>query len=109
MNMRALVRAGLWTVGIGLLAVVAASLWLMFPGAPADGRSVVFKGFILLPKGEGGGLVTVLDYITVAGPNLFIANSSTGTIYRVRLHNDVLPTSADVSLLRGEPSAHGVV
>jgi YVTN family beta-propeller protein len=47
--------------------------------------------------------------MNVTDPRLFVANISTGSVYKVALHNESLPSDADVSVFALEPAAHGVV
>ncbi|WP_331587047.1 YncE family protein [Candidatus Binatus sp.] len=64
---------------------------------------------MLLPKDRRAGVLTVLDYLTLNGKNLFVTNVSTGTVYKIPLHGDELPATSDVSMFESEPAAHGVV
>jgi YVTN family beta-propeller protein len=84
-------------------------LWLVFPTAPSSAKSLKFEGFVHLPKGDHARLLTVLDYLTLSGETLFVTNTSTGTVYKIPLHGEVLPTASDVSMFELEPRAHGVV
>jgi hypothetical protein len=84
-------------------AVLLRLVWISEPGKAA---SVQFQGFVLLPKGA---LLTVLDYLTVSGQLLFVTDESTGSVYKVALHERALPQSSDVSVFSAEPAAHGVV
>ena len=36
-------------------------------------------------------MLTVMDYLTLNGKDLFVTNVSTGTVYKIPLHGDVLP------------------
>lgn len=95
---------------MGILAffIFALLLWLTLPGTPGAASSLKFEGYVPLPKGRGAGLLTVLDYLTLSGKDLFVTNVSTGTVYRIALHDDSLPSAADVSMFELEPAAHGV-
>ena len=62
-----------------------------------------------LPKDRRAGLLTVLDYLTLNGKDLFVTNISSGTVYKIPLRAEGLPTSSDVSMFQLEPAAHGVV
>ena len=90
----------------GLLALV---LWMIFPGTPGSAKSLKFEGFVPLPKDRRAGLLTVLDYLTLNGKDLFVTNISTGTVYKIPLRAEGLPTAGDVSMFQLEPAAHGVV
>jgi DNA-binding beta-propeller fold protein YncE len=85
------------------------TVMLIVPGRPADAHSLRFDGYIVLPKAKNAGVLTLLDYLTVSGDDLFVTNVSTGTVYKVGLHARALPDLADVSVFESEPAAHGVV
>jgi YVTN family beta-propeller protein len=59
-----------------------------------------------LPKGA---LRTVLDYMNVTDTRLFVTDVSTGSVYKIALHNQSLPSDQDVSVFALELAAHGVV
>jgi hypothetical protein len=103
---RKVIRRTLW----GFIAIVliagALLLRLVWVSEPGKATSVQFQGFVLLPKGA---LLTVLDYLTVSGRLLFVTDESTGSVYKVDLHEKALPQSSDVSVFSSEPAAHGVV
>ena len=109
MRMRTVVKAFLWTAAVGLTVLLALVLWLIFPGTPRSTSSLKFEGFVLLPKDRRAGLLTVLDYLTLSGKDLFVTNISTGTVYKIPLHAEGLPVAGDVSMFQLEPAAHGVV
>jgi len=109
MRMRTVVKAFLWTAAVGLTVLLALVLWLIFPGTPRSTSSLKFEGFVLLPKDRRAGLLTVLDYLTLSGKDLFVTNISTGTVYKIPLHADGLPAAGEVSMFQLEPAAHGVV
>jgi YVTN family beta-propeller protein len=97
------VMSGIFAVCVTIVVVIASAL--IIPGKPADGTSVHFEGYVTLP---GHSMLSVLDYLTVSGRNLFVTSESTGAVYRVALHDGALPTAADVSEFTAEPAAHGV-
>ena len=107
--MRKLARAALWIVGALVLVICVATAMLIYPGRPADGHNLRFAGYIDLPKVKNSGALSLLDYLTVAGDDLFVTNVSTGAVYKVGLHKRSLPDTADVSVFELEPAAHGVV
>jgi YVTN family beta-propeller protein len=109
MRMRTVVKAFLWTAAVGLTVLLALVLWLIFPGTPRSASSLKFEGFVLLPKDGRAGLLTVLDYLTLSGKDLFVTNISSGTVYKIPLHAEGLPVAGDVSMFQLEPAAHGVV
>jgi len=92
--------------GVGLLALI---VWEIFPGTPGIAKSLKFDGFVLLPKDHRARLLTVLDYLTLNGKDLFVTNISTGTVYKIPVRGEGLPTTNDVSMFESEPAAHGVV
>jgi hypothetical protein len=89
-----------WRVAIALAAIV---LGRTFPGAPDGGRSLTFKGFVMLPA--DGRILTVLDYLTIDGRRLFVTNTSSGTVYKLA----VADPFHDIQAFPLEPAAHGVV
>ena len=98
----------LWTALVALAAVSTLAVWLALPGEPSAAGSLKFEGYILLPKGKHSGALTVLDYLTVRGNDLFVTNESSGSVYKIAIGNGALPGAADVSALELEPAAHGV-
>lgn len=92
-------------LGIGLVAAGAIVVWLTFPGAPATTANTRFVGFIALPKG-GGGLLSIMDYLTIDGRTLWVTNESTGAVYRIPLAAGPLPTR--VAMFPGDGHAHRV-
>src|SRR5258708_23069951 len=82
---------------------------VIFAGRPANTHSLRFDGYIVLPKVKNAGALTVLDYVTVFGDDLFVTSVSTGAVYKVGLHTRAMPDTADVSVFGLEPAAHGVV
>jgi len=108
-RIRTAVKALLWVAAVALTGLLALVLWMIFPGTPGSAKSLKFEGFVPLPKDRRAGLLTVLDYLTLNGKDLFVTNVSSGTVYKIPLHADGLPTAADVSMFQLEPAAHGVV
>jgi len=86
--------------GVGYL------LKLVIPGTPSKSASLRFVGYIPLPKTK---VLNVLDYMSVYGNDLFVADESGGTVSKVDLHGATLPVEADVKSLEGKAAAHGVV
>src|ERR1700722_709627 len=109
MRIRTVVKAVLWTLAIAVIALLVLVVWEIFPRTPRIAKSLKFEGFVLLPKGRGAGMLTVMDYLTLNGKDLFVTNVSTGTVYKIPLHADGLPATSDVSMFESEPAAHGVV
>ncbi len=106
--MNNLARVALWStaalVSVSLISVAA----LIFPHRPSTAHSLRFDGYIQLPKVKEAGPLTMLDYLTVSGDDLFVANVSTGAVYKVSLYKNALPGAADISVFEAEPAAHGV-
>ncbi len=95
--------------GIVLLVGTATLLaWLTFPGTPAAARSLRFEGFVSLPAGTHSKTLNILDYLTVNGTRLFVTNVSSGDVYKIDLHDDLLPRATDIAVFASEPGAHGV-
>ena len=88
---------------VGLLGVALA--YLVYPGTPSRSRFMAFDGFIELPK--SGGLLTVLDYLTLHDHTLFVTNESSGTLFKIVL-NPSKPAASIVSEMPGSGAAHGV-
>ena len=105
--MKITLKRTLFAALIGLCALIAiAGVLLIYPGTPGEAKSLAFKGYVLLPKGA---LLTVLDYMNVADTRLFVTDVSTGSVYKIALRNQSLPSDQDVSVFALEPAAHGVV
>lgn len=100
----------LYAALLGLCALIAVggvvAVWLINPGTPGDAKSLAFKGYVLLPKGA---LLRVLDYMNVTDTRLFVADVSTGSVYKIALDKQPFPSDSDVSVFASEPAAHGVV
>jgi hypothetical protein len=54
-----IVQAALWSVAAIAVVGAGALFWLIYPGTPTSGKSLDFKGFVLLP---GTRTLNVLDY-----------------------------------------------
>jgi len=104
--MRKLARLTLWLACLLVVILAIVSAILIFPGTPGSARSLRFQGFVLLP---GRDAVQVLDYLTVYQRQLFVTNTSAGDVYKIVLRARTLPGPADVSVLKGDPAAHGVI
>ncbi len=92
-------------LGIGLVAALVVVTALIFPGNPRSGPSLRFAGFIALPKG-GGGLLSVMDYLSIDDRTLYVTDITTGAVYKVALGAGPLPT--EVRMFPGKGEAHGV-
>jgi DNA-binding beta-propeller fold protein YncE len=58
---------------------------------------------------KNAGALSLLDYLTVSGDDLFVTGVSTGAVYKVSLHSPATPPSGDIAVFELEPAAHGVV
>src|SRR5260370_236534 len=65
---------------------------------------MTFEGFIELPR---GGLLTVLDYLTVNDQTLFVTNESSGALFKIAFDPSDLKASS-VSEMPGAGAAHDV-
>jgi len=104
--LRKAIKIVLWFLLVIVVAAGAFAAWLVYPGSPQSGSSLKYEGFIPLPKGK---TLTVLDYLTVSGDNLFVTDESAGNVYKVHLREGALPGAADVSTFALEPATHGVI
>jgi hypothetical protein len=95
-----------FVLGIVFICFMAYLVTLVRPGAPSRSASLQFVGYIPLPKMQ---TVSVLDYISVYGDQLYVAGMTSGTVMKVTLRSSALPTEADVSTMQGTPQTHGVV
>lgn len=99
--------AGAATVAI-VVGIPAAGLLL--PRVPTSIAALKFDGFVPLPAGSDRGLVSVLDYMTVRGRDLYVASIKPGAVFKVPLFaGRRVPSAKQISVMRGPPSAHGVV
>jgi DNA-binding beta-propeller fold protein YncE len=87
---------------IGFVGVVLA--YLGYPGTPSRSKIMAFDGFIELPR---GGLLNVLDYLTLNGSTLFVTNESSGALFKVDLDMNH-PSVSSVSEMPGPGAAHGI-
>ena len=96
----------LWTTLVVFLAVGSIGLaYLIYPARPARSRFMTFDGFITLPK---GGVLNVLDYLTLNDGALLIAGESTGSVFKIAVDATPYGTGDTVMELRGAPSVHGI-
>ena len=94
--------ASLAAVTVLCLGVVAACL--ICPGTPGKSKFMKFDGYIELPE---GGLLSVLDYLTINNRTLFVTSESSGVLFKVDLDVNH-PSLSTVSELPGSGAAHGV-
>jgi len=102
-----LIAGAAWTAGALVLAAVVAAMVLIFPATPRASGGLRFAGFVPLPK-NGGGVLSIMDYLTVDGRSLYVANESAGGVYKVALTSGPLPTGGQIGWLGGPPAPHGV-
>ncbi|MCU1259998.1 MAG: hypothetical protein JWO80_2883 [Bryobacterales bacterium] len=93
-------------LGITVIAVTSLSLAsLIYPSAPSPSRYLRFDGFIVLPTHKS---LNVLDYMTLNGPDLFVAGTSIASLFKVKIDPDEQGTGKVVQELTGAPGVHGV-
>jgi DNA-binding beta-propeller fold protein YncE len=78
--------------------------YLSYPGTPSKSKVMAFDGFIKLPKSR---FLTVLDYLTLTDHTLFVANESSGVLYKIDV-DSANPAASTVSEMSGAGEAHGV-
>jgi len=99
------IRKMLLTFAITLMGLAAvAFVYLVYPGTPSKSKVMTFEGFIELPR---GGLLTVLDYLTVSDHTLFVTSESSGALLKIAFDPSDLKAST-VSEMPGAGAAHGV-
>jgi DNA-binding beta-propeller fold protein YncE len=79
--------------------------FLAYTGTPSKSKFMTFEGYIGLPK---GGMLNVLDYLTLNGRTLFVTSESSGAVFKIDLDLDH-PSTSSVSEMPGTGAAHGVV
>ena len=105
MKMRAILG---WTIAAATaIAVAAIAAIYVYPDTPKSISSLKFVGYVPLPRNRGE-LLSVLDYLTVADRDLYVASIKPGAVYKVPLGDGRLPNASEVAVLAGPPSAHGV-
>lgn len=96
----------LWRTLLVCLAIGSIGLaYLIYPATPARSRFMGFDGFIVLPK---GGVMNVLDYLTVDDRGLLVAGESTGSVSKIAMDAGPNGTGETAMELRGAPSVHGI-
>ena len=78
---------------------------LVYPGEPRSSRYVRFEGFIVLPR---GGVLNVLDYLTLSGDALFVTGESSGSVFKILLNPHDRAQAMVAGEFPGKPRAHGV-
>src|SRR5258706_13916008 len=77
------IRKMLLTFAITLIGLAGVALvYLIYPGIPSKSQVMAFEGFIELPR---GGLLTVLDYLTVNNQTLFVTSESSAALFKIAL------------------------
>src|ERR1700704_3400788 len=99
------IKGTLWVFAALAAIACALVLRLIYVGQPEAASSLQFRGFVLLPKGAS---LTVLDYLTVSERRLFVTDESTGSVYKIDLHDEALSQDSDISVFPSEPATHGV-
>jgi YVTN family beta-propeller protein len=98
-------RMALWFMAAMILIIAGFAATLIYPGTPGAARSLKFQGYIPLPRGGG---MSILDYLTISGRELFVTSVSSGDVYRITLDGTALP-AAPIAVFPGPPAAHGVI
>jgi DNA-binding beta-propeller fold protein YncE len=106
-TLKRVIRAGLAVLGVVLIVTLSILAALVFPARPQPSHGLHFAGFISLPK--TGKLLSVLDYLTVDGPRLYVSSEATGDVYQVPLGAGALPPPSAIRVAAGAGAAHGVV
>jgi YVTN family beta-propeller protein len=91
-------------IGVAVVAVIGLA-WLVYPAEPSQSSSMRFDGFIVLPTRA---YLSVLDYLTLNGRDLFIAGTSIGSLFKVRIDPGDPGTGEVVRDLMGADGVHGV-
>ncbi|HWK47278.1 MAG TPA: hypothetical protein VNT30_21320 [Stellaceae bacterium] len=105
-SFRKITSIAVFCIVILVIAAGGVAAKLIYAGTPESANSLSFQGYILLPEGR---MLTILDYLSVSGKSLFVADESTGKVYNVRLDGEGLPDALDVSVFALEPATHGVI
>src|SRR5882757_6053738 len=91
-------------LAVAILACLAVAFaYLVYPGTPSKSRFMRFEGYIELPK---GGLLNVLDYLTLNGSTLFVTSESSGALFKVKL-DPAHPSASSVYQMPGSGATHG--
>lgn len=98
-------KIALWGLAAAAITVCVILFRLIYIAEPEKAMSVQFQGFVLLPKEA---TLTVLDYLTVSGNDLFVTGETTGSVYKIKLPAKGIPTNDDVAVFASDPAAHGV-
>jgi DNA-binding beta-propeller fold protein YncE len=88
------------TAFLGLLAA-----YLVYPGTPGRSAFMTFNGFIELPR---GGILNVLDYLTLSDHTLFVTSESSGALFKIVLEPSQFSKSP-VQQMPGSGAVHGVI
>jgi DNA-binding beta-propeller fold protein YncE len=88
---------------LGLLGLGVA--YFAYPGTPSQSTFMTFEGYIGLPK---GGMLNVLDYITLNGKTLFVTSETSGAVFKIDLDMDH-PSTSSITEMPGTGAAHGVL
>jgi DNA-binding beta-propeller fold protein YncE len=90
---------------IVLISFVGVMLaYLVYPGTPSRSKFMAFDGYIELPR---GGLLNILDYLTLNGSTLFVTSESSGGLFKVDLDLNQ-PSASSVSEMLGSGATHGI-
>jgi DNA-binding beta-propeller fold protein YncE len=94
-------------LALGITAAAVTSLGLaalIYPFTPGQSSSVRFEGFIVLPSRAA---LSVLDYMTFNGSDLYVAGTSPGSLFKAKIGTNI-GTNPTVMELRDAAGVHGV-
>jgi DNA-binding beta-propeller fold protein YncE len=100
------VKRTLLILGIMAAAVTFIGLAsLIYPFAPSQSSAIRFDGFIVLPSRTS---LSVLDYMTLNGRDLFVTGTSIGSLFKVKIDPGEQGTGKAVMELTDAAGVHGV-
>ena len=110
--MNNVVRRSLYLL-FGLFSLLGSLMvWLVLPDQPGSSKTLHFEGFIPLPAVNNSSSISVLDFLTVSGGNLYATGISSGATYKIALQQHrALGTSEkfNITVFEGSPSVHEVI
>jgi DNA-binding beta-propeller fold protein YncE len=105
-TLRIFAMAAIGVLCVALVAALVLLVVLVFPATPRPAEGLHFAGFISLPKQRG--VLSILDYLTVDGPTLYVTSVTSGDVYEVPVGGVALPGPGMVKVVPGAGEAHGV-
>ena len=98
---RTLLIVGIVTAAVTFLGLAL----LIYPFAPSQSSSIRFDGFIVLPRRTS---LSVLDYMTLNGRDLFVAGTSIGSLFKIKIDPGQQATGKAAMELTDAAGVHGV-